>query len=51
LHARVTDDGSCRHWIIARQAAAICATEDADCTFLFITNKAFDIHHVATAHG
>ena len=27
------------------------ATEDADCTFLFITNKAFDIHHVATAHG
>ena len=27
------------------------ATDDADCTFLFITNKAFDIHHVATAHG
>jgi len=27
------------------------ATEDADCTFLLIANKAFDIHHVATAHG
>jgi len=22
------------------------ATADADCTFLFITNKTFDIHHV-----
>jgi quercetin dioxygenase-like cupin family protein len=27
------------------------ATADADCTFLFVTNKAFDIHHVVTAHG
>jgi quercetin dioxygenase-like cupin family protein len=27
------------------------ATEDGDCTFLFITNKAFDIHHVPTAEG
>jgi quercetin dioxygenase-like cupin family protein len=24
------------------------ATADADCTFLFITNKPFDIHHVAS---
>ena len=22
------------------------ATDDADCTFLFITNKTFDIHHL-----
>ena len=27
------------------------ATDDADCTFLFMSNKAFDIHHVTTAHG
>ena len=27
------------------------ATADADCTFLFITNKPFDIHHVHTAEG
>jgi quercetin dioxygenase-like cupin family protein len=27
------------------------ATADADCTFLFITNKPFDIHHVPSAEG
>lgn len=27
------------------------ATDDADCTFLFFTNKAFDIHHVGSGHG
>ncbi|GAY07604.1 cupin domain-containing protein [Pseudonocardia sp. N23] len=27
------------------------ATADEDCTFLFITNKAFDIHHVPTSTG
>lgn len=27
------------------------ATDDGDCTFLFFTNKAFDIHHVPTAQG
>lgn len=26
-------------------------TDEADCTFLFITNKAFDIHHVDSGHG
>lgn len=27
------------------------ATEDGDCTFLFVTNKPFDIHHVESEHG
>ena len=27
------------------------ATEDGDCTFLFVTNKPFDIHHVGSEHG
>lgn len=27
------------------------ATEDGDCTFLFVTNKPFDIHHVDSEHG
>jgi len=27
------------------------ATEDGDCTFLFVTNKPFDIRHVGSEHG